>query len=208
MSETEETTTAQSNITESELIIDNISSGFGAFGATICFILGTLLNLLTLVVILSSRKVKKQPLSPLLFFLSLSYLSFCVLFLPMLILRFSLRDSISEVLGGEAKKHKNCKIFVAFFYPNVTVTNWMVSLMSLSRLLALPRWNLAEEYFTWKRCGAYFMGCWIVSFIFLALPLSGVWGEVIYQPLTFSCTIDSNGPLYLYLTLGNKYYNF
>ena len=208
MSEAEETTTALSNITESELIIDSVSSGFGAFGATICFILGTLLNLLTLVVILSSRKVKKQPLSPLLFFLSLSYLSFCVLFLPLVILRFSLRDRITELLGEEDKKDENCKIFVVFFYPNVTVTNWMVSLMSLSRLLALPRWNLADKYFTWKKCGAYFMGVWIVSFAFLALPLSGVWGKVIYQPLTFSCTFDRQGPIYLFLTLGNNSNNF
>ena len=66
--------------------------------------------------------------------------------------------------------------------------------MSLNGLLALPRWDLAEKYFTWKKCGAYFIGIWILSFIVLAFPLGNA-GEsgVVYQNRTFSCTIDPPG---------------
>ena len=97
---------------------------------------------------------------------------------------------------------KSCETFVVFFFPNTAVTNWMISLISVNRLLALPRWGVAEKYFTWILCGAYFIGFWIVSFIFLAFPLTGVWGEVHYQPQTFSCTIDK-GPLTFFSVIGN-----
>ena len=102
---------------------------------------------------------------------------------------------------------KSCETFVVFFFPNTAVTNWMISLISVNRLLALPRWSLAEKYFTWMLCGAYFVGFWIVSFIFLAFPLTGAWGEVHYQPQTFSCTIDK-GPLTFFSVIGKFEKNF
>ena len=109
---------------------------------------------------------------------------------------------IMLIPGSTAKDiDKSCETFVVFFFPNTAVTNWMISLISVNRLLALPRWNLAEKYYTWKLCGAYFVGFWIVSFILLAFPLTGVWGEVHYQPQTFSCTIDK-GPLTFFSVIG------
>ena len=109
---------------------------------------------------------------------------------------------IMLIPGSSAKDiDKSCETFVVFFFPNTAVTNWMISLISVNRLLALPRWNLAEKYYTWKLCGAYFVGFWIVSFTFLTFPLTGAWGEVQYQPQTFSCTIDK-GPLTYFSVIG------
>ena len=108
------------------------------------------------------------------------------------------------ITGSSCKDiDKSCETFAVFFFSNTAVTNWIISLISVNRLMALPRWNVADKYFTWMSCGAYFIGFWIVSFIFLAFPLTGTWGEVQYQPQTFSCTItDDSGTLTFFTTIG------
>ena len=111
---------------------------------------------------------------------------------------------IMQISGSSCEDiDKSCETFAVFFFSNTAVTNWTISLISVNRLLALPRWNVADKYFTWMLCGAYYIGFWIASFIFLAFPLTGTWGEVQYQPQTFSCTItDDSGTLTFFTTIG------
>ena len=81
------------------IIIDEISSGFGAFGAIVVCLLGTAANAFTLFVILTRPKVKTQTLSPLIFFLSLCYFFFSILFLPLVAMRYIHQDGIKDVIG-------------------------------------------------------------------------------------------------------------
>ena len=100
----------------------------------------------------------------------------------------------------EADLDHFCRVFVVFFLPNIAVTNLMVSLISLNGLLAIL--EKAEEYFTWKKCGAYYLGFWIISFIVLSFPLSNTWGDVVYANRTFSCTIEPHGPYTFFAAIG------
>ena len=84
---------------DTHIIIDEISSGFAVFGAIVCVILGTCSNGLALSTLLTRPKVRKQGLSPLVFYLSLCYLLFCTLLLPLVIMRFIYREDIIEHLG-------------------------------------------------------------------------------------------------------------
>ena len=88
-----------SDSTNDTIIIDEISSGFGAFGALVCLILGTGANLIALLTMLTRPKARNQPLSPLVFYLSLSYFFFCILCLPLVLMRFIYRENIVQHLG-------------------------------------------------------------------------------------------------------------
>ena len=87
------------NSTNDTIIIDEISSGFGAFGALVCLILGTGANLWALLTMLIRPKARKQPLSPLVFYLSMSYFFFCIFCLPLVLMRFIYRENIVQHLG-------------------------------------------------------------------------------------------------------------
>ena len=92
-------TCVQNESDPDSIIIDEISSGFGAFGAIVVCLLGTVANAFTLFVILTRPKVKTQTLSPLIFFLSLCYFFFSILFLPMVAMRYIHQDGIEDVIG-------------------------------------------------------------------------------------------------------------
>ena len=92
-------TCVQNESDPDSIIIDEISSGFGAFGAIIVCLLGTVANAFTLFVILTRPKVKTQTLSPLIFFMSLCYFFFSILFLPMVAMRYIHQDGIKDVIG-------------------------------------------------------------------------------------------------------------
>ena len=87
------------NSTNNTIIIDEISSGFGAFGALVCLILGTGANLWALLTMLTRPKARNQPLSPLVFYLSMSYFFFCIFCLPLVLMRFIYRENIAQHLG-------------------------------------------------------------------------------------------------------------
>jgi hypothetical protein len=87
------------NSTNDTIIIDEISSGFGAFGALVCLILGTGANSWALLTMITRPKARNQPLSPLVFYLSISYFFFCIFCLPLVLMRFIYRENIVEHLG-------------------------------------------------------------------------------------------------------------
>ena len=87
------------NSTNDTIIIDEISSGFGAFGALVCLILGTGANLWALLTMITRPKARNQPLSPLVFYLSISYFFFCIFCLPLVLMRFIYRENIVDHLG-------------------------------------------------------------------------------------------------------------
>ena len=87
------------NSTNDTIIIDQISSGFGAFGALVCLILGTGANSWALLTMITRPKARNQPLSPLVFYLSISYFFFCIFCLPLVLMRFIYRENIVDHLG-------------------------------------------------------------------------------------------------------------
>ena len=116
------------------IIIGQVSSTFGVFGAITCSVLGTLLNLLVLIVILTRAKVRRYNASPLMFYHSLSLLTFSALCLPVAAMRFYFRDNIFKHLPEEG-----CSYFSFVFFANLAVSNWIVSIVSLNNYLLAVR---------------------------------------------------------------------
>ena len=132
-----------SNEVSSDPIIDPISSGFGMSGAVLCSILGTLVNGLTLMVILFQPAVKYHSTSPLLFFQAVGDLIFSSLYLPMVAVRFYHQDKLMDHLPKDG-----CAIFGLLFYACLGVSTYILSLISVNRLFVC--WDLADQYFSWK----------------------------------------------------------
>ena len=124
-------TTNKTNVT---ILIGETSSTFGVVGAITCSVFGTLLNLLVLIVILTRAKVRRYNASPLMFYHSLSLLTFSALCLPVAAMRFYFRDKIFDVL------HKDgCSYFAMLFFSNLAVSNWIVCIVSLNNFLLAVR---------------------------------------------------------------------
>ena len=126
------------NMTETtnktKILIGETSSTFGVVGAITCSVLGTLLNLLVLIVILTRAKVRNYNASPLMFYHSLSLLTFSALCLPVAAMRFYYRDNIFKHLPEEG-----CSFFSLVFFANLAVTNWIVCMISLNHFLVAFR---------------------------------------------------------------------
>ena len=119
---------------KTNILIGETSSIIGVFGAIFCSVLGTLLNLLVLIVILTRAKVRKYNASPLMFYHSLSLLIFSAMCLPVAAMRFYFRDKIFEVLHQEG-----CSYFAMLFFSNLAVSNWIVSIVSLNNYVLAVR---------------------------------------------------------------------
>ena len=124
-------TTNKTNVT---ILIGETSSTFGVVGAITCSVLGTLLNLLVLIVILTRAKVRRYNASPLMFYHSLSLLTFSALCLPVAAMRFYFRENIFDHLPEEG-----CSFFSLVFFANLAVTNWIVCMVSLNHFLVAFR---------------------------------------------------------------------
>ena len=119
---------------KTNILIGEASSTFGVVGAITCSVLGTLLNLLVLIVILTRAKVRRYNASPLMFYHSLSLLTFSALCLPVAAMRFYFRDNIFKHLP-----EKGCSYFSMVFFANLAVTNWIVCMVSLNHFLVAFR---------------------------------------------------------------------
>ena len=71
-----------------DIIIGLAGSNLGLAGAITCSVLGTILNVLKILTILSRKKVRDSTISPLLFFQGIGYLTLSAGFFPFLAMRF------------------------------------------------------------------------------------------------------------------------
>ena len=69
------------------IVIGPAVSKFGLAGAITCSILGTTLNVIMILVILSRKNVKGQKISPLLFYQAMGYLTLSAGCLPIIAMR-------------------------------------------------------------------------------------------------------------------------
>ena len=102
-----------------------------------------------------------------------------------------------------------CKYFPFIFYSNVSVSSYCLCLISINRALAIWNQRLALKIFTWKKCFIFYIFLWLVSFTYWLFPMFKVWGEITYEPSTFSCTAtkfeDPNqwgSPLIIFAIIG------
>ena len=99
--------------------------------------------------------------------------------------RWYLRGDIKDAVGDF------CNVWPIIGYSLVGVSYWNLTLISINRNLAMSNPKLATKIFTWKRCAVYHVTLWLIFLAYFMIPLFGLWGEMMYQPKTFRCSIDA-----------------
>ena len=97
-----------------------------------------------------------------------------------------------------------CDLFTFFFYANVSVSAFSMALVAVNRFIGVY-FPHHMEIFSSMRSWIMVLLVWIVSLGLMLLPLTEAWGQLGYEPLTFSCTIlEKNGssPMAFLLTFG------
>ena len=97
------------------IIINADLSNIAFGGAIVCSILGTIVNFITMVVILKRPSVKKHSTSPLLFFQAMTDFLFSIICLPFVAVRFYLREKLEDLLVESMCKVRKC------FFLTITV---------------------------------------------------------------------------------------
>jgi hypothetical protein len=96
-----------------------------------------------------------------------------------------LRGDIEDAVGDF------CNVWPIIGYSHVGVSYWNLTLISINRNLAMSNPKLATKIFTWKRCAVYHVTLWFIFLAYFMIPLFGIWGEMMYQPKTFRCSINT-----------------
>ena len=97
-----------------------------------------------------------------------------------------------------------CTLYTFFFYANVSVSAFSMALVAINRLVGVY-FPHKMGIFSTTRAWIMVTLVWGISLGLMLLPLTEVWGQLGYEPLTFSCTIlEKNGssPMAFLLTFG------
>lgn len=152
-------------------------------GCCACFftVVGVFGNLITIIALLRSPKIRHHPTTAFVLSLCISDLLFCSFSLPLTAVRF-LR---AEWTFGE----NLCKIFPVIFYGNVAVSLLSMVCITINRYILIACHRLYLRCYRTKWIVLQLTFVWIVSFMLLLPPLLGIWGEMGLDEKTFSCTI-------------------
>ncbi|XP_022102475.1 protein trapped in endoderm-1-like [Acanthaster planci] len=147
--------------------------------------LGFLGNLMTIIVV-AKTPVLRTPTNLFIISLSVSDLLYCTIVLPVLLTTF----------------YRNAWVFGPVFcriHPLLMVTFVGATIMSLAgtafgRCLKITQSPLYGKLFTIKwRATVMILVCWLLPLIFLLPPITGVWGDLGYEPKTLTCTFLRGG---------------
>lgn len=177
-------------------IIFPLSSCQLALAFSIMYIvIGVLGNLLTIVALLRSRKLRGNVTNILVVNLAVADLVFCAFNLPLTATRYAHQAWIF----GDAL----CKIFPVFFYGNLAVSLLSVLMITINRYVVIVHSHTYQRLFTNGAAAAMIAFCWLFATSMLLPTYFGVWGEFGLVPETFSCTFlekdGKNAQPYLFL---------
>jgi len=160
---------------------------FAAVAACIFTAVGVTGNLLTVLALMKSAKLRKQATTTFVISLAISDLLFCSINLPLTASRYVHEQwRLGETM---------CRLYPFFFYGNVgaSLINMVAITFNRYVLISCPG-NYAKIY---SRLNILVMvtAVWLFSFGLLVPPLVEVWGSLGLQPNTFSCTVlrDASG---------------
>ncbi|XP_073844050.1 trapped in endoderm 1 [Musca autumnalis] len=166
-------------------------------GACACFFaaVGVCGNLITILALVNSPKIRGHATTAFVLSLCISDLLFCSFSLPLTAVRFFAQK---WTLGDNL-----CQIFPVIFYGNVAVSLLSMVCITINRYILIGCHNIYARLYR-KQWIVLQLACvWLVSFMLLLPPYLGIWGEMGLDEVTFSCTIlKKNGrsikkPLFL-----------
>ncbi|XP_038054579.1 protein trapped in endoderm-1-like [Patiria miniata] len=148
-------------------------------------ILGFFGNLMTIVVV-SKTPVLRTPTNLFIISLSVSDLMYCCIVLPVLLTTFY---SNAWIFGSAF-----CQVHPLFMFTFVGSTIMSLAGTAFGRYLKITQSPLYGKLFTIKRRAAgMILLCWLLPFIFLLPPITGLWGRLGYEPKTLTCTFLRGG---------------
>ncbi|XP_045592255.1 protein trapped in endoderm-1 [Procambarus clarkii] len=161
-----------------------------AAAASILFILvGILGNLVTIIALSRSVKLRVHATTAFVISLCASDLLFCSINLPLTASRYIHE---SWVLGDTL-----CSIFPFFFYGNVAASLLNMVAITLNRYILIAHHGLYDRVYRHHYIYLMIAVVWLFSFGMMMPPLLGVWGRLGLDPPSFSCTIlkkDGSSP--------------
>ncbi|XP_005185041.1 protein trapped in endoderm-1-like [Musca domestica] len=166
-------------------------------GVCACFftVVGVCGNLITILALVNSPKIRGHATTAFVLSLCISDLLFCSFSLPLTAVRFFAQK---WTLGDDL-----CRIFPVIFYGNVAVSLLSMVCITINRYILIGCHNIYGRLYRRQWIIVQLACVWFVSFLLLLPPYLGVWGEMGLDEVTFSCTIlKKNGrsikkPLFL-----------
>jgi len=175
------------------LIFSETESGVAGVLACIIAIAGAVGNVLTIVALVYSKRLRWHPTTMFLVSLSLSDLIFSVYNLPLTAHRFFNRGCEFMCLDWHV-----CKYFPFFFYGNLGVSIYIMALVALHRVFGVFRGPSLNKYFNKMTVPGMIVLVWAGVFGMMMFPLTEHWGQFGFEPLTSSCTlVESEGETFM-----------
>ena len=179
-----------------QLAFSETTSAIGAVSALIFCVLGTLLNLFTIVALYLS-KLRDNPTTLCVISLAISDLLFSVCNLPILTHRFIHRGCEFMCLD-----YHFCEIFPFTFFGNIGVSLYIMVLLAIMRVFGVFNGHLLNKVFSRTNVKIMIVGVWILAFGFMCFPLTKTWGQFGFHPQTFSCTVmESEGEQFYHIMI-------
>uniref|UniRef100_A0A6A7FV57 Protein trapped in endoderm-1-like n=2 Tax=Hirondellea gigas TaxID=1518452 RepID=A0A6A7FV57_9CRUS len=175
---------------------------FTATTAILIAIVGFFGNLLTMVALPFSRKIRNASTW---FVVNLAGAEclFCVTVLPMVAAHLlHLRNTRHSLFSDDG-----CRAFVFLRYVNVQAELLSIAGVALNRCVLIVAPYKYKEIFSTRNTILIIIFIWVISIAIMALPLFGIYGEFAYNEHTHECdfsddTSNGQGPRRVYLALG------
>eukprot|EP00095_Tigriopus_kingsejongensis_P007204 maker-scaffold192_size271026-snap-gene-1.21 protein:Tk07204 transcript:maker-scaffold192_size271026-snap-gene-1.21-mRNA-1 annotation:"gustatory receptor trehalose 1" len=174
---------------------DSMAAGIGA---SICAVLGSLMNFSTVVALLRYPKTRSHGTTPFVVSLACSDFIFSFLTLPSLAVKFFAREWIM----GETW----CYIYPMLFYSNSAITLLSLIGVTLNRWVLINWPSKSDKIFSRNQSKLMILACWICPFIMMLPSYFGIFGVHGLDCRSRNCTIkrDENGysPKIIFLLVG------
>ena len=161
---------------------------FGLIMASSISSIGIILNTVTLVTLLKSKKLRSQATSQFVLSLTVSDLLYCSICLPM----------TADIYNGCSVVCDNpvlCKAYAYIFYTVATTMMFIQAAVAFNRYVALCRRENAPWKFTKRNNCLLIAFCWVFPLSALLLPLTDVWGTMGFDQELGICTFtEKNYP--------------
>jgi hypothetical protein len=170
---------------------------FAAVAASIFTVVGVAGNLITVVALLRSQKLRVHATTAFVISLAISDLLFSAINLPLTASRY-----IHEkwTLGDTL-----CRIFPFFFYGNVAASLMNMVAITVNRYVLISCHGRYGRIYSRLNIFLMVAAVWLFSFGMMLPPLLGIWGTTGLDKQTFSCTVlkvDGKSPKKFFVVFG------
>jgi hypothetical protein len=128
--------------------------------ATICALIGTVVNVIALIVIYTRGSIRDEAFTPFVVSLTLADLIFSLVCLPITAVRFFTRTWIFPEC--------TCEIFPVFFYANMCISTFSLALIAISRVFTA--FEMSKKYFTMRNNLLMAITAWFLAFALTTIP--------------------------------------